>query len=69
MTMLRWVRWVRDEARGREAREGSLLRAELDGAARRGEQATEAAAEAERGTVELLEQVRHGGVLEQVTIA
>ena len=58
VAMLRWVRWVRDEARERTAHQGSLLRAELDGAERRGEQAVEAAAEAERGTAELLEQVR-----------
>ena len=58
VAMLRWVRWVRDEARERTAHQGSLLRAELDGAEQRGEEAVEAAAEAERGTAELLEQVR-----------
>ena len=56
VTMLRWVRWVHDEVRERAAHQGSLLRAELDGTERRGEQAVEAAAEAERGTAELLEQ-------------
>ena len=56
MAMLRWARWVRDETRERAAHQGSQLRAELDGAERRGEQAVEAAAEAERGTAEALEQ-------------
>ena len=54
--MLRWVRWACGQARERATHEGSLLRAELRGAERRCEQAVGAAAEAERGTAELLEQ-------------
>ena len=56
LAMLRWVRWACGQARERAMHEGALLRAELRGAERRGEQAVGAAAEAERGTAELLEQ-------------